>query len=150
MIPFQKVFTLLIRTFSKPLLAYAKKQQHFNKSPFFKWFFVRVGRRYHAFEHWLNHKILKTTHKKQLTELKEEILLEKGIEGFFEVVFYSIVFGIPLYELHKSTISAEKKEIKLSKQIYDLEKQLDEVRFNLGQVLFVSKKVNREQKRIAG
>lgn len=70
MIPFQKIFTLAIRTFSKPVLALLKKKQQQHKMRFLNWFFVMLGRRYHAFEHWLNHTILKTTHKKQLTELK--------------------------------------------------------------------------------
>lgn len=79
MIPFQKIFTLLIRTFSKPMLGYLKQRQQENKMMLLRWVFVRVGRQYHSFEHWLNHRILKTSHKKQITELKEEVLLEKGI-----------------------------------------------------------------------
>ncbi len=31
-----------------------------------RWIFVGIGRRQQIFEHWLNHKILKTTQKKQL------------------------------------------------------------------------------------
>ena len=66
MIPFQKIFTLLIRTFSKPMVSYLKQRQQQNQMVALRWIFVGVGKRYHVFEHWLNHKILKTTQKKQI------------------------------------------------------------------------------------
>ena len=120
MIPFQKIFTLVIRTFSKPLLSLMKKKQQEGKYKHWRWFFVGLGRKYQVFEHWLNHKLLKTSHKKQLTELKEEILMEKGIEAFYEIFFYSIVIGLPMYELYKGAESAEKKEIKLKAKVDSL------------------------------
>lgn len=61
--------------------------------------------------------MLKTTHKKQLSELKEEVLLEKGVEAFYELAFYCIVIGLPMYELYKSAESADKKEVKLKTKI---------------------------------
>lgn len=135
MIPFQKIFTLVIRTFSKPLLSLMKKKQQEGKYKHWRWFFVGLGRKYQIFEHWLNHKLLKTTHKKQLTELKEEILMEKGIEGFYEIFFYSIVIGLPMYELYKGAESAEKKEIKLKAKVDSLEHKLDEANQNLSLLL---------------
>ncbi len=122
MIPFQKIFALLIRTFSKPMLGYLKQRQQENRMVALRWVFVGVGRHYHRFEHWLNHKILKTTHKSQITELKEEILLEKGIEAIYELFFYGIVIGVPLYELYVAAVSAQKKEQKLQDTIVKLEK----------------------------
>jgi len=135
MIPFQKIFTLVIRTFSKPLLSLMKKKQQEGKYRHWRWFFVGLGRKYQVFEHWLNHKLLKTSHKKQLTELKEEILMEKGIEAFYEIFFYSIVIGLPMYELYKGAESAEKKEIKLKAKVDSLEKKLDEANSNLSLLL---------------
>jgi hypothetical protein len=49
MIPFQKIFTLCIRTFSKPMLALMKKKQQEGKLKTFRWLFVGLGRRYHIF-----------------------------------------------------------------------------------------------------
>jgi hypothetical protein len=48
MIPFQKIFTLVIRTFSKPMLTYAKRKQQEKKLYYFNGFFIFFGRRYHA------------------------------------------------------------------------------------------------------
>lgn len=87
----------MIRTFSRPMLNYIQQSQKEGRMAAFRWFFIAFGRRHHHFEHWLNHKILKTTHKKQISELKDEILLEKGISAFYEWIFYSIVIGLPLY-----------------------------------------------------
>jgi hypothetical protein len=125
MIPFQKIFTLVVRTFSKPMLSLMKKKQQEGKLGYFRWLFVGLGRKYQAFEHWLNHRLLKTSHKKQMTELKEEILLEKGVEAFYELFFYSIVIGIPMYELYKAAESAEKKDVKLKAKIDSMEGKLD-------------------------
>ena len=135
MIPFQKIFTLVIRTFSKPVLSLMKKKQQEGKLRSFRWFFVGLGRRYQIFEHWLNHRLLKTAHKKQLTELKEEILLEKGVEAFYELFLYSIIIGLPLYELYKSAESAEKKEKKLKEKIDSMERKLDTANDSLATLL---------------
>lgn len=48
-----------------------------------------------------------------MNELKDEILLEKGIEATYEIMFYCIVIGLPMYELYTSALSADKKEKKL-------------------------------------
>ena len=106
MIPFQKIFTLVVRTFSKPVLSYLKQRQAENRMKNLRWIFVGIGRRQQIFEHWLNHKILKTTHKKQLNELKEEILLERGVEAVYELFLYCILIGLPMYELYTSAVSA--------------------------------------------
>jgi hypothetical protein len=38
------------------------------------------------------------------------VALEKGIEGIYEIFFYSIVIGLPLYEMHRSAVATEAKE----------------------------------------
>ena len=79
MIPFQKILTLVIRTFSKPMLTYAKRKQQEKKLYYFNGFFIFFGKRYHAMEHWINHRIIKSIQKKTLVDLKDEVALEKGI-----------------------------------------------------------------------
>jgi hypothetical protein len=70
MIPFQKIFTLAIRTFSKPMLAYLKKKHSDGRLRFFNRLFIAFGRKYHAFEYWVNYRIIKSTHKKNFIEPK--------------------------------------------------------------------------------
>lgn len=148
MIPFQKIFTLVIRTFSKPVLSLMKKKQQEGKLKHFRWFFVGLGRRYQVFEHWLNHRLLKTAHKKQLTELKEEVLLEKGVEAFYELFLYSIIIGLPMYELYKSAESAEKKEIKLKEKIDSMERKLDTANDSLATLLTFLSQSNEHTQRL--
>jgi hypothetical protein len=57
----------------------------------------------------MNHRVLKTSPRRSHTEFKEEFLLEKGVESFYEVLFYVIVLGLPFYELFKSSLAAQKK-----------------------------------------
>lgn len=106
-----------------------------------------LGRRYQIFEHWLNHRLLKTAHKKQLTELKEEILLEKGVEAFYELFLYSIIIGLPMYELYKSAESTEKKEKKLKEKIDSMERKLDTANDSLATLLaFLAKSSEQSQR----
>lgn len=35
--------------------------------------------------------------------LNDELALEKGIEFFYEIIFYSIVIGLPLYEMMRAS-----------------------------------------------
>lgn len=48
------------------------------------------------------------------------MLLEKGIEAFYEIMFYLIVLGLPFWELYRSSIAAVKKEENLQKRIGNL------------------------------
>jgi hypothetical protein len=61
--------------------------------------------------------------------------MEKGIEAFYEIFFYSIVIGLPMYELYKGAESAEKKEIKLKAKVDSLETKLNEANRNLATLL---------------
>ena len=124
-LPFQKIITLIIRTFSKPMLQYARKKHAQNQMRFFNWIFIWIGRNYHLGEQFINNRILKTSRKTKAAELKEDIALEKGIEAFYEFWFYVIVIGIPLYEMHKGSVAAEEKEKVLNKKLEGMEANLE-------------------------
>lgn len=79
MIPFQKIFTLLIRTFSRPMLHYFKQKQKLKESSLVGRFFIGFGRKTLAAQHWVNHRMLKTLTPKRHKQLSEEFLLEKGV-----------------------------------------------------------------------
>lgn len=79
MFPFQKIFTLLIRTFSRPMLGYFKNKQKLKENSIFGRFFVGLGRKTFSLEHWVNYRMLKTLTPKKHTLYKEEVLLEKGV-----------------------------------------------------------------------
>ena len=97
MIPFKKIFTLLIRTFSRPMLEYFKQQHRLKHRGIFGSMFVSFGRRIFNMEAWVNHRILRSHKHFKKVEYKEEVLLEKGIETFSEIIMYMIVLGIPFW-----------------------------------------------------
>jgi len=79
MIPFQKIFTILIRTFSRPMLGYIKHKQQINKNNWAGNLFVWIGRRTFTIESWTSRRILKKTATNRPAEIKQEVLLEKGV-----------------------------------------------------------------------
>ena len=40
---------------------------------------------------------------------RDEVALEKGIDFFFEIVFYSIIIGLPLFELYRNQVESDEK-----------------------------------------
>jgi hypothetical protein len=150
MFPFQKIFTVLIRTFSRPMLGYVKRKQIEKPSSRFASFFVGVGRRAQAIEHWVNHRILKTVKRRQAAELKDEVLLEKGVESFYEALFYIIVLGLPFWELYKSSIAAQKKEVALQKRIALLEKKMGHINERIGKIVdYAKERSKKDEARVA-
>jgi TRAP-type uncharacterized transport system fused permease subunit len=99
------------------MLNYARRKHSSNQMRFFNRIFIWLGRKYHQSETFVNYRILKTSRRSQPLLLKEEAALEKGIEAFYEFLFYFIVFGIPLYELYKAQIASEQKEETLNKKL---------------------------------
>ena len=83
MIPFQKIFTLFIRQFSKPMLSYMKDKHKQQRMWFFNRFFIFFGQKYHRMEQLINMRILKTIKSRSSKPLGEDAALEKGIEGFY-------------------------------------------------------------------
>jgi hypothetical protein len=102
MIPLIKVVSLLFRVFSKPLINYTKMYHATNeiKSNRVKAFFVMMGNKYHRFENFVNKRYLKMPSSVVLKPLNENIAVEKGIEFFYEIIFYMIILGFPIYELY--------------------------------------------------
>ena len=99
MIPLFKVFSLLLRVFSKPLLNHTKKV-HSSKeaqSLYLRIIFIKLGNFYHRFDSHINRKFLKINSQFAFKPLNDELALEKGIEFFYEIMFYLIILGLPTY-----------------------------------------------------
>ena len=77
MIPFYKVFSLLLRTLSKPLLAYTKRV-HSNreaKSKLVRNFFIGLGNFYHRFDSYINRQFLRVKSQTAFKPLNDELAL---------------------------------------------------------------------------
>ena len=111
MISFKKILVIIIRTFSHPMLAYLKRKQQQNQLKLFSRTFMVLGRRAHKLEHWLNSNVLTSTRPTHSAMIADKVALEKGIEAFYQCLFYLIVLGIPFYELYKASRAAHLKDL---------------------------------------
>ncbi|CAK67853.1 unnamed protein product (macronuclear) [Paramecium tetraurelia] len=114
MIPIQKLASLLIRTFSRPLSnqikRYALNKHRSRKPSLIKTSFVFLGNKYHNFETFLNRKSIGIKSQEMFFKpLTDEAALTKGSDLFADIFVYSCVLGIPLLELYKSQRDATKK-----------------------------------------
>jgi hypothetical protein len=71
--------------------------------------FIFLGNLYHKYDSAINRRFLRIGSNFAHKPLSDELALEKGIEFFYEILFYCIVIGLPLYEIWRaSEESAEK------------------------------------------
>ena len=114
MLPLFKVFSLLLRVASRPLINYAKiihRENHGRyKHEWFRKFFIRLGLFSNRMENKINKKVLGNKVDDFFVKaITDNVAMEKGIEFFYEIVIYSILISFPLYEMHKGNISEAKK-----------------------------------------
>ncbi|CAD8128165.1 unnamed protein product [Paramecium sonneborni] len=114
MIPFQKLASLVIRTFSKPLSnqikRYALNKHRSRKPSFIKAAFVLFGNQYHNLEKYLNRKSIGMKSQEIFFKpLSDEVALTKGSDKFADIFVYACILGIPLIELYKSQADSAKK-----------------------------------------
>jgi hypothetical protein len=72
-----------------------------SKSTRLRTMFIRFGNFYHRIEAQINRKFLKIQSEFAFKPLNDELAMEKGIEFFYELIFYVIVIGLPLYEMNR-------------------------------------------------
>jgi optic atrophy 3 protein len=65
--------------------------------------FISLGNFYHNFDSTINRKFLKISSQFAYKPLSDELAIEKGIEFFYEILFYLIVVGLPVYELWRGS-----------------------------------------------
>lgn len=130
MFPVFKVFSLIIRVFSRPVVNYIKSihKSNFKNLTGLSRFLVSLGNRHHRMEVWMNRKLmgLKTDSDMFTKPLSAEIALEKGIEFFYEIFFYSLIVGIAGYEMIKAHEQGEEKKAKDEKRLSAIEASLEQ------------------------
>ena len=130
MIPVFKVFALMTRVFTRPLIMYIKSYHKNNRAlaqSFMARPFILLGNyQYHA-SMYLNRKLLKveTDEDMFVKPLNVEIALETGMELFYEIMAYALVLGICVYEVRKYSIEGQISKQKDKEHIERIEKKLD-------------------------
>lgn len=150
MLPLLKILTVLFKVFSKPLINYAKKshinRKNFQKSKSFSSrLYISFGNRINIFESKINRKFLNISNEipLKIKPLKDEDALEKGLEYFYEIVFYLILLMLPAYEMHKSLQNSKIKSTELKNRLEKIEINIKDTKDNL---IVESQKVNGKMK----
>ena len=115
-----KALSIMMKTLAKPLaswMAYynkiilkdSTKEHHI----FIKKRLTNIGQSYNYYHTKLNRAILRQKTTEPIKLLSKEKALEKGIEFSSEVFMYSILIGIPLYELNKAQKAKYEKKLNI-------------------------------------
>lgn len=86
---------------------------------------------------------------RQAGDVREEVLLEKGIESFYEILFYVIVLGLPFWELYKASAATQRKEETLQNRIHNLEKKLTNINEKITKIANFAKERSKQDKQRA-
>lgn len=137
MFPLFKVLTLLIKVFSRPAVNYTKKFQMVHitdEKKRSREFFIYLGNRFHIIESKINRKLLNISDVSDLKikKLNNEAALEKGIDYFYEILFYVVLLTVPLIEFAKTQRESEKKTNEINEKIVKLEKNIENTKETLG------------------
>lgn len=142
MIPVFKVFALMTRVFTRPLIMYIKSYHKNNKAlaqSFMARPFIFLGNcQYHA-SMYLNRKLLKveTDEDMFVKPLNVEIAMETGMELFYEIAVYALVIGICIYEVRKYNIEGQLSKQTDKDHLDRIQKKLDD---------WMAKQIEQERK----
>ena len=125
MIPLIKVVSLFFRVFSKPLINYTKMYHATNhiKSNRLRAFFIMLGNKYHRFQNYINKRYLKVASDFAFKPLNDSLALQKGIQFFYEIIFYSIVLGFPIYQLYLASVQSKEKATHLNDRLKNIDEK---------------------------
>lgn len=123
----QKVVTLFVRLLSEPLINYVKRMHVENKWTYLNNFFIRFGNYWHLGEYHLNKTLFKNAAYTSPKAIKSEVAIEKGISGFYEIVFYTIIISLPISQIYMVTNAEREQHLENMRSIISLEESLVEI-----------------------
>jgi hypothetical protein len=113
-----KIGTIIIKTTAKPIVSWIT---HYNKIllkdstrkefDIIKKRLYVIGQNYNYYLIKINRRILKVNVKDPIKLLTEEKAIEKGVELVSELFLYSILIGVPLYEIKKGYEDKKKEKL---------------------------------------
>jgi optic atrophy 3 protein len=82
-----------------------------------------MGNKYHYYDTLITRKFMKiqTDSDMFIKALNDDVAVEKGIEFFYEIIFYSIVIGLPLYEMYRASAESKAKADELESRLKHIE-----------------------------
>ncbi|CAD8098989.1 unnamed protein product [Paramecium sonneborni] len=134
MIPFKKLASLFIRTFSKPVANIIKRYalNNNNKRSYLRRIvrnsFIFLGNKYHKFDMYIERaSIGQSSEQIFVKPLTNEAAFMKGTDLFSDLFIYSCVLGLPLYEIIRQSNESAKKEAREDEKLEKLSKEVEEL-----------------------
>jgi hypothetical protein len=130
MLPLLKIFSLLIRVLTRPVVNYTKKihlgrkkEKHSYSHEFFIW----LGNYYNKVETHINRRFLRLADKSNffIKPLSEDIAIEKGVEFFYELIAYGLLITLPTYEMWVAYVEAQEKSAKQNERLKKMEDNIE-------------------------
>lgn len=117
------------------MVGYVKTMQLEHRWARFTGFFEWFGQKWHIFEYRLNRFVQQQQNKQEKIAppkpLAADVAAVKGVETFYEMVFYAIAIGIPIYEFNRSKRAELKKEEALNQRLTTLEEDMKSLRSSI-------------------
>jgi hypothetical protein len=153
-----KVFTIAIKTLARPLINWVtyynrlKMQESEHKfAVFTRNKLIRIGQTLNYYNSLLNKKIFGLTKETTIKTLTPDKALERGAELISEIVVYSILLSLPVYEMIKSfktnKIKNEKKKeylLNIQRDCQDMVELRSKNLKNLNEIKMKLKKLDEE------
>lgn len=114
---FFKIMTLVVRTMAKPVISWVSyyKRMKLQESDSYLSTLIRqkltwTGQQVHYYNTAVNRKVFRLGTNDPIKPLTDDKALEKGAEFLSEVIIYSILISIPIYEWWKTRQITKEKE----------------------------------------
>jgi hypothetical protein len=144
-IPLYKLFSLATKVYLKPILNYVKEAHvwNFRNVTGFNARMVRLGNWKNRLDLRLNFRVLgiKTDLGVVLKPLPANIALEKGIEVFYELIFFAIIILVVGSEMLKSQINMNNRKMRNHAQIAEVELYIVETQERVYEIGKIKKQV---------
>ncbi|OMJ86061.1 hypothetical protein SteCoe_12497 [Stentor coeruleus] len=123
MIPFFKILSLIIRTFTKPVASYFKASLKISghERQRAQYILIFLGQKYHSFNIRLTRSLTNQGFSEYIKPLSDEKALDSGADFIGEFIAYSTLLTWGYYELNKLSRDTKIKEQKLLDQLTNLQ-----------------------------
>ncbi len=146
---------LIVRTMSKPIISWVtyhkkiklKEPTHSKNQIYFRKKLMQIGQSWNYYNVLINRKLFKMSYtNSNIPKLSEDIALERGAEIISEIVIYTVLLSIPIFEWYRlSKIQREKKRLK-DLEIMSMKMQLEEI---TSEAKIIDKEIKRVKLMIA-
>jgi hypothetical protein len=127
-----KILSIAVKTLARPLINWLSyynrlrvQESNHRIMVFLRLRLVWIGQKFNYYNVLINRKIFGLVKEEEIKPLTDEKALERGAELLSEMIVYSIILGIPIYEMIKSQKSSAAKEKKKKDFLINIQTDCD-------------------------